>query len=175
MKIRNVHVQVILIFPLKRSEWALSSTVFRWIFVTSVIWAQHALWDRFHTLKIKIQIPSSTSAQCWEPKFLNSCWQQEKSAPSLMSTNIFTVGYFMRDKTNIWRPLEVHGRVRVLSEAIASTCTFGAKFQLHWVPQEFNWLRVTHSPKGHCSSLGFSHPQATSWTLLSCQLSTLSS
>lgn len=62
----------------------------------------------------------------------------------------------MRDKTNIWRPLEVHRRAIVSSEATDSTCTFDAKFQLHWLPQEFNWLRVTHSPRGHCSSLGFS-------------------
>lgn len=50
----------------------------------------------------------------------------------------------MWDKTNIWRPPEVHGRVLVLSEATDSTCTFGAKFQLHWMTHEFNWLRVTH-------------------------------
>lgn len=39
----------------------------------------------------------------------------------------------MRDKANIWRPLEIHGRVIVLFEATDSTCTFGAKFQLHWM------------------------------------------
>lgn len=56
----------------------------------------------------------------------------------------------MRDKANIWRPLEIHGRVIVLFEATDSTCTFGAKFQLHKSSTGWGWRIVQKDTATAC-------------------------